>query len=237
MRQEVTQELKYFIKDTLQNVHTVLPGKIVTFDADKCEATVKPTAKFRMPDDSQRDFPDIFEVPVFFPQAIGQKATFVHVVRPDDECILFFMEQPLDLWRTGAESPIDLRHDLTNAIAFVGFFAQPNPLVKRACDNESIIIQRENSFVELFDKKIEVETDGDIYITAADNITEEAGQNICIKAGQNKSVEAGVNITVEAGVDVIMEAGADVTVKAGGNMTLEAAGEMTLKAANIHLNP
>ena len=229
MRQEFTQELKNLMETFQQNIHTVLPGKIVKFDADKQEAQVTPTAKFWKSDASKINYPDIFEVPVFFMQGIGQKATITHVVKPDDECLLFFMEQALDQWRTKAESDTDLRFDISNAFAIVGFFAKPNPHVKRACDNESIIIQREETFIELFDKKIEIYTDGDVY--------EEADLTINTEAGININVKAGVNIKVEAGTDINVEAGADITVKAGGDMTLEAAGNMTLKAARIDLNP
>jgi len=104
---------------------------------------------------------------------------------------------------------------------FVGFFAQLNPLVKRACDNESIIIQREETFIELFDKKIEIYTDGDIY--------EEADLTI--------NTEAGIDINVKAGANITVEAGADINVKAAGDITMEAGGNITLKASNIHLNP
>ena len=228
MYQEFTQEMKNLMETFQQNIHTVLPGKIVKFDADKCEAQVTPTAKFWKPDATKIDYPDIFEVPVFFIQGIGQKVTITHVIKPDDECMLFFFEQALDQWRTKAESDTDLRFDISNAVAVVGFFAKPNPLVKRACDNESIIIQREETFVELFDKKIEIYTDGDI--------CEKADLTIDTEAGIDINVKAGVNIRMKAGAQVDIEADEDVSVKAGGNMTLEAAGNMTLKATNIHLN-
>ena len=103
----------------------------------------------------------------------------------------------------------------------VGFFAEPNPHVKRACDNESIIIQRENTFIELFDKKIEIYTDGDIYE----------------KADLTINVEAGIDINVKAGVNINVEAGTDINVKAGNNITMEAANNITLKAPRIDLNP
>ena len=221
MYQEFTQGMKNLMQTFQQNIHTVLPGKIVKFDADKQEAQITPTAKFWKPDASKIDYPDLFEVPVFFIQGIGQEVTITHVVKPGDECMLFFFEQALDQWRTKAESDTDLRFDISNAVAFVGFFAKPNPHVKRACDNESIIIQREKTFIELFDKKIEIYTDGDIY--------KEADLTINIEAGTDINVKAGANITVEAG--------ADISVKAGGDITIEAGGDITLKASNIHLNP
>jgi len=190
MRQEYTQAIKTMLEDFLRDVHTAFPGKIVSFDPDRCEATVSPTAKYRRPDDKQIDFPDIFHVPIFFMQGIGQTATIVHPVRKDDECLIFIPEQALDLWRTGAESPTDLRFDITNAIALVGFFSQPNPLVRRAHDNESIIIQRENSYVELFDKRIEIDTDGDIGITAAKTMRIHSVGDMVISSDTHIAIDA-----------------------------------------------
>ena len=229
MYQEFTQKLKDSYHKNMQDVHTVVPGKILTYDPAKQEAKIKPTAKYRKPDDSLIDFPDINHVPVFFPQGMGQTITICWRVEPGDECFLFFNEQALDLWRTGAESETDLRFDLTNAFAFVGLFPKPNPHAKRAYDNKSIIVQREKTFTEWFDKKIEVYTDGDIY--------EEADLTINVEAGTDINVKAGANIKVEAGGNIKVEAAGNITVKSGGTMDLEAGGDMTLKAPNIHLNP
>jgi len=76
-----------------------------------------------------------------------------------------------------------LRFDISNAIALVGFFAKPNPLVRRACDNESIIVQREETFVEVFDGKIESlvkhkDTGVNAYHLMVDGITSIATLNI-----------------------------------------------------------
>ena len=221
MRQGVTQEIKNAMKDYCRDIHTAVPGKIMSFDPAKQEATVKPTACYRKPDDSLIPFPDIHEVPVYFPQGMNQKATIVWVVKPGDECMIFFAEQDLDLWRSGAESETDLRFDLTNAVCFMGLFAEPNPLVQRAYDNESIIIQREETYTEWIDQKIDVYTDGSIFEKADVNINTEAGADINIKAG------AVINIT----------AGTDVNIQAGGNISMSAGGAITLTASQIHLNP
>jgi len=156
MKQEITQAIKDNLHNYFRDIHTILPGRIVAFYPDKCEATVSPTAKYFKPDGTQIDFPDVFHVPVFFSQGMGQTASIVYPVSPDDECLIFVSEQALDLWRTGAESPTDLRFDITNSIAMVGFFPSPNPLVQRAYDNQSILIQRDETFVELHDGKLEV---------------------------------------------------------------------------------
>ena len=93
--------------------------------------------------------------------------------------VIFFSEQALDYWRTGAESKTDLRFDLTNAYAIIGMPSKPNPLVGRSCDNESIIVQREETFIEVFDGKIESfvkhkDTGIEAYHLMVDGVTSEA---------------------------------------------------------------
>ena len=199
MKQEFTQELKNYLRDYLQDIHTVLPGEIVSFDAGKCEATVKPTAKYWKPNKTKLDFPDLFEVPVFFPQGIAQGATIVYPVRPGDECMIFFTEQALDQWRTGAETDTDLRFDISNAIALVGLFSVPNPHVKRSDVNESIIIQRAETFIEFFDGKIEIETNGDIYVKAASKIEVESGTDTVVRVLGNANISVAGSTDIASG--------------------------------------
>ena len=87
MLQEFTQELKNNIADTLRDVHTLIPGKIVTFDPDKCTASVLPFGKFKKPDGSMMDYPQLNEVPVYVMQGSEQTATVVYPVKPEDECL------------------------------------------------------------------------------------------------------------------------------------------------------
>ena len=150
MKQDFSQEVKNIVLDIIRDVHVAVPGKIVSFNPGAVDATVQPTAKFRKPDGDSVDFPQIHKVPVFFPQASAQNVTFAWHVEPGDEVLIVFLEQALDQWRTGAESAAELKFDLQNAVAFTGLFAEPNPHVQRASDNESIIIQRNDSFMEIF---------------------------------------------------------------------------------------
>jgi hypothetical protein len=230
MMQEFTQGMKDLMADTIRDVHTAVPGKIVTFDPEKCEATILPTAKFRKPDGSMIDFPKIHEVPVFFPQAVAQDVTFCWHIEPDDEVIIFFTEQALDQWRTGAESNTELRFDLQNAFAMTGFFKDANPHVKRAAENKSIIIQRDESYMEFYG------TTGQIDVYATGDINVETEQTLNVKAAVDINVEAGANIDVKAAANITITANANLDIKSTGPMTLESAASIALKAPRIDLN-
>jgi len=175
MLQEFSQELKNYMQDTLRDcVHTAIPGEIVSFDPVKCEAAVKPYAKYTKPNGEKIDFPEISSAPVYFMQGLGQKASVVYPVEGGDECLIFFAEQALDTWRTRAESETDLRFDLTNAMVLVGLFSKPNPLVQRACDNKSIILQREETFVEIYEDKVHLKSTDRVHVESASIVDVEA---------------------------------------------------------------
>jgi hypothetical protein len=169
--QEFTQEMKSFVYDMIRDIHTAMPGKIVAFNPDKCEADVLPFGKWKKPDGGMLDYPKIPGVSVYFPQGTGQTASIVYPVKPGDECILLFSEQALDTWRTGATSDTDLRFDLQNAIALVGLFSKPNALAKEACDSGAIIIDRSGTRIALTDRDIALTAGGNISLTAGGAIT------------------------------------------------------------------
>ena len=168
--QKVVQELKNYLTDSMQGVHTALPGKIVSFNAKACEADVLPSGKFKKPDGTFIDFPKIPGVPVYFPQGAGQGAVIAFPVMDGDECLLVFTEQALDTWRTGAESNTDLRFDLTNAVALVGLFSKACPLVKEACDSGSIIVESGGERIQIKGGEINIRCSGNVNLTAGGSV-------------------------------------------------------------------
>jgi hypothetical protein len=214
MVQEYTQAIKALIAENLRDAHTAVPGKILKFDPAKCEASIQPTAKFRKPDGETLDFPQIHEVPVYFPQSASQGVTFTYRIEPGDECLLIFLEQALDQWRTGAESDTELRFDLANCVAIPGLFAKVNPHVKRADENKSIIIRRDDSYVEIYG------TTGQIDVYATGDI----------------NVESEKNINVTAAIDVNITANANMNIKSTGPMTITSGTSIEINAPRIDLN-
>jgi len=210
--QEFTQEIKNMMLDRLRDVHTILPGKIVTFDPDKCEASILPYGKYKKPDGSMMDFPQLNEVPVYVMQGSEQTATVVYPVKPDDECLVLFTEQTLETWRTGAESHTDLRFDLSNATAIIGMFSKPNALIKEACDDDSLIIEKDGERLRL--KK------GETYIR------DTAGQSITLTPDKTTMI---VN-------NLVIMTGGNIDITAGGNITTTASGNIKETAARIDHN-
>ena len=142
MIQKFVQQIKNTVQESLDGVHTCIPGEIVSFDAAKCTAIVKPTGKFKRPDGQKVAYPQIAQFPVHFQQSSSQESCICFPVKPGDGCLLLFSEQALDAWRSGGEDFPDLKHDLTNAIAIMGVCRQPNELMQEAQNKDAIIIRQ-----------------------------------------------------------------------------------------------
>lgn len=197
MMQELTQEMKNLMQDTIRDVHTVIPGKIVTFDPDECEAAVLPFGKFKKPDGTLMDYPKIPSVPILFPQSAGQTATIAYPVKPEDYCLILVSEQALDTWRTGVASNTDLRFDLTNAVAIVGLFVKASPLVKEACTDNALIVEKDGERIRL--KKGETyirDTAGQSITMTPAAITVQAN-NAIVNSNGNASITASGSVTVK----------------------------------------
>ena len=154
MIQKFVQQVKNTVQESLDGVHTCIPGEIVSFDAAKCTAIVKPIGKIKRPDGQKVDYPQVAQVPVHFQQSSTQESCICFPVKPGDGCLLLFSEQALDAWRSTGEDFPDLKHDLTNAIAIMGVCRQPNELMQEAQDKDAIIIRQKDSRAMLSNEEV-----------------------------------------------------------------------------------
>lgn len=120
------------IEDRLAEAHTVLPGRIESFDADTQKADVQPMIK-RLQEtidgELLESIPVIASVPVAFPRAGGFKITFP--VEPGDRCLLMFCERSIDNYQlSGLESDPESfqMHDFTDAVAYMGWYPDTDPI-------------------------------------------------------------------------------------------------------------
>lgn len=168
MLQEFVQKIEETTRDMINEIHTALPGKIVSFDPNTGTATVKPSGKYILSNGKKLDYPVITEVPVLFPYCQSVGIGLLFPVKKDDNCLLIVSELELDEWRSGAESEASLRFDLTSAVAIPGLLLggkeiskeyHPHAVVIRA--GRIAIHVSENEIVCYGDLKIE----GNLYCT------------------------------------------------------------------------
>lgn len=110
-----------------------LPGAIESFDPETQLASVRPllhdTHEDEAGDEVTEELPVIPNVPVQVYGAGELRLSFP--VNPGDPCLLVFTDRSLDLWieRGGSVDPVDVRrHNLTDAVAFVGVRAKAGAL-------------------------------------------------------------------------------------------------------------
>lgn len=140
MNSELVNRIKETAQKAAEDIHTAVPGEIVSYDPAKGQATVKPVMKYTTKGGNILDYPQITGVPVVFQQHMGQKATIGFPVKPGDGCLLVISEQSLDFWMYGQETGTNLKFDLTNAICIPGLFAPANSVVAEACEQDAIIV-------------------------------------------------------------------------------------------------
>lgn len=114
------------------DLHTTLPGFVVSFDAGAQTAKVRPAIQAIFRAQGAVNLPDLVDVPVYFPSGGAFVLTFP--VAAGDECLLSFSERAIDFWwQNGGGSdgltpqlPAEYRtHDLSDAFALVGVSSKP----------------------------------------------------------------------------------------------------------------
>jgi hypothetical protein len=148
-------------------IHTSMPGKIVSFDPAKMTATVQPAIQgINTKVDGTRapvTLTTVSDVPVHFPAGGGYTLTFP--VKPGDECMLVFMERSIDNWHQqgGVQTPSDHRmHDINDCIAHVGLRSQPNVIPALSTTSVQMRSDGGGDYVEVSAAGITVKTAGTI---------------------------------------------------------------------------
>ena len=140
---EFVEQTKKTVEGMLTQVHTCVPGKVVSFDGSTCQATVLPSMKIKTPKGEMVDYPQITGVPVVFPQSSAQGVTIAYPVKAGDGCLIVFSEQALDL---------------SNAVAIVGLFAQGNSVMAEATNSNAVIVDVKGTRVKVQSGLVQIDS-------------------------------------------------------------------------------
>ena len=117
------EEIEALKLDLFSSLRCALPGTVEAWDPETQTADIRPAAPGRHPGSRPpKPLPVLKDVPVFLPRGLESQCT----VSPGDGCLVIFCDYPLDAWLTGddtAPAP-DRRHDLSDAVALIGFRTQ-----------------------------------------------------------------------------------------------------------------
>ena len=98
-------------QEIFSSLHCALPGNVVSFDAERQTAEIRPAVKL-----GSMTFPVLTDVPVFMPVPFD--------VHPGDACLVVFADVNIDGWFECGEPLVPRsarKHSLSDGFAFVGF--------------------------------------------------------------------------------------------------------------------
>lgn len=142
-------EVKALVKEQINNIHTALPGEIISIDIDTGLATVKPKAQMRFSNGQVLEFPIINGVPVVMPQSPSTESAIVFPVSKGDQCLLIFSEQALDYWFENGMTNSQVKYGLSGAIAIPGLLRAQTDDFKEAIKQDAIIVKHKNNSITL----------------------------------------------------------------------------------------
>ena len=115
------EEIEALKLDLFSSLRCALPGTVEAWDPETQTADIRPAAlpKNRRGGSEAKPLPVLKDVPVFLPRGLEDQCT----ISPGDACLVIFSDYPMDAWLTGDETAPapDRRHDLSDAVALVGF--------------------------------------------------------------------------------------------------------------------
>jgi hypothetical protein len=153
------------IESFINDIHTSMPGKIVSYDGARQTCTVQPCIKNKyIEQEEYEDLPLLLDVPVLFPGSGDFWMTWD--VKPESYCWLMFAERSIEnfIMDGGLVEPGSFStYDLSDAVAFVGI--NPNPEALADCVADCMMLRNRAGTTS-----IKIETDKITIINANGHI-------------------------------------------------------------------
>ncbi len=181
-----TDIIRGAINARLNDVHTALPGIVVSYDSTSNKATIQPALNKNFTNGVQ-PLPILENVPVMFPNYIRPP------INEGDYVLLIFAERSIDLWLSvgGQVTPTDPRKfDLSDAIAIPGLmpFTQTFP----ESNNQDFIISYAGS-------TITIKENGDILIETSNKVAIGTQENELLKIVSDLLQQLSISVSTAVG--------------------------------------
>lgn len=199
-RERLDTALAEIFSSFMTDVHTSMPGQIVSFDSITQTCNVQPCLKRKYTgDDNAVDLPVIEDVPVVFPGSDDLFLTFD--LKENSYVLLIFSERSISSWMVSGgivDPQRNRKHNLSDCIAIPGIIPTPSILVG-GVDSDAISLRNKANTTSI---KIETDTTitienavGSIVISPAGTVTINGGAAAAAKVGDSAvatSVSDGV---------------------------------------------
>ena len=126
---EVKTIIKGWMDSRVSNIHTAMPGQVVSYNPSTNRASVQPNGNYKAEDGRNIRYPIIHNVPIQFPMGQDGTAGITFPINAGDGCLLVFSETQNDDFLSGnkGDSPDVRRHSLNDAIAIPGVYSGAAP--------------------------------------------------------------------------------------------------------------
>ncbi len=196
MEPSLATVIRAAMESRLAEVHTMIPGSVISYDSTEQTASIQPMVKQRVPAVSEVDgyiyeqLPVIHNVPVSFPQGGG---SFIRwTLREGDKVALVFSEVDTSQFRNldeQAEPGDDTRHGLSYPIAYPGFMGSSTP--QGTAEDGEMVIEAENT--------IKLGNDADEFIARADKVLSELQDVATAFNGHTHVYAPGTGVPIATG--------------------------------------
>ena len=122
---DMLESLELWLQSRMEDVHTMLPGTVQSYDPETRTAVVKPSVKLRTMHGDVLDIPPIASVPVVWPGSNDFTAMSKDLPKGSG-VMLLFSEASLGNWQRGSQDAAaddETRHSLQDAIAVPGLWS------------------------------------------------------------------------------------------------------------------
>lgn len=159
MMPDVIQGMEDLCNDIMRNIHTSMPGKILSYNEDGT-VDVKPSGVYHT-GQSVIEYPIISGCPVFVSgNSLAEIAT---PILPGDFCLLLFSEQSFAAWLKDTVIQSDERYSLSNAVALCGLRRVSSIAQQEANKTGLIVIRNQGVSMRIGAGKVTI--DGDLNVS------------------------------------------------------------------------
>lgn len=116
------QKIKNLARGEISQIHTAIPGTVVSYDSGSGRASVQPFGAYKTEDGRSFDFPIIHNVPVCFPCGSGGAVGVTFPIKAGDRGIVIFSESQMDDFLSGGDSEDPRKFALSDAMFVPGLY-------------------------------------------------------------------------------------------------------------------
>lgn len=152
MKQDFAQQINNTIHDVMHEIHTAMPGKILSYKEGM--VSVRPSLRYKTPKGEFLQYPVIANVPIVVPH--GGSTSIAVPINAGDDCLIIISEQAIGEWLSGTEDDTQLRFDLTNAICIPGLCRTALEAQEEANSTDSVVIASGGNKIRVSNESVAV---------------------------------------------------------------------------------